>query len=99
MADTPTQTAHPWRATVRTVFAFIVAVAAIWPTIVEAAGVNPGLRVVALTIAVAGAITRVMALPGVVDLFARFRFLSWLTPTPTESAYNRRPYADDTEGG
>ena len=75
-----TQTAHPWRATARTVFAFVVAVAAVWPLVVEAAGVDPGLRVVAVSVAVAAAITPIMALPGVVAIFARFA--PWLAPAP-----------------
>jgi hypothetical protein len=75
-----TQARHPWRATARTAFAFIVGLAAVWSLIVEAAGVDPGLPVVAATIAVATAVTRIMALPGVNNLFDRFA--PWLLPEP-----------------
>ena len=74
------QTRHPWRATARTVFALVVAVAAIWGLVIEAAGIDATLPVVAATIAVAGGITRVMALPGVNDLIGRFA--PWLLPEP-----------------
>lgn len=40
MSTKPTQSEHPWRATVRTVFAFVVALAAILPQVVEASGVD-----------------------------------------------------------
>ena len=75
-----TQARHPWRATARTAFAFIVALAAVWPTLVAAAGVDPGLRVVAATIAVASAVTRIMAAPGFSNLLDRFA--PWLLPEP-----------------
>lgn len=77
-----TQTEHPWRATARTVFAFIVAVAAIWSLVVEAAGFDDALPVVAATVALAGGITRVMALPGVNDLLTRF--FPWLAAAPPQ---------------
>lgn len=88
--STPTtdtsQARHPWRATVRTTFALIVAVAAVWGVVVEAAGVDATLPVVAATVAAASAITRVMALPGVLDILDRFA--PWLLPEP-------RAYGDD----
>lgn len=69
--STPTQTRHPWKATARTVFAAIVSIAAVWGLVVEAAGVDPSGTVVAATIAVAGAITRIMAIPQVDALLTR----------------------------
>lgn len=74
--STPTQTRHPWRATVRTVFAVVVALAAMLPLLVEASGVDETLAPVAGALAIAGAITRVMALPAVNAFLARF--VPWL---------------------
>lgn len=70
-----TQSQHPWRATLRSLFAFVIAGAAMSPVIYtaitqqspEAAG---GAAATALLIA--GAITRVMALPGVEAMLKRF---------------------------
>lgn len=66
------QTTYPWRATVRTVLATVISIAAVWGLVVEAAGVDAATPVVASTIAVAGAITRIMAIPAVNDLLTRF---------------------------
>jgi len=77
--STPTQTRHPWRATVRTVVAVVVALAAMLPLLVEASGVDETLAPVAGALAIAGAITRVMALPAVDAFLARF--LPWLSTT------------------
>lgn len=88
--STPTQTQHPWRATLRTLFAAIVAVAAAWGLVVEAAGVDQTIPVVAASLTFAAGITRVMALPAVNDLIAQF--LPWLAPEP-------RPTDDDEQGG
>lgn len=73
-----TQSAHPWRATVRTAFAFIVGLAAAWALIIDAAGIDPGLEWAAASLTVAAAITRVMALPSI-DALIR-RFIPWLAP-------------------
>ena len=73
-----TQTNYPWRATVRTVFAFIVGLAAAWALIIEAADVDPGIGWVSASVAIAAGITRVMALPAVDDLIRRF--LPFLAP-------------------
>lgn len=67
-----TQTAHPWRATVRTAFAFVVGLAAAWALIIEAAGIDPGLEWASVSLAVAAGITRVMALPAVDNLLRTF---------------------------
>lgn len=72
----PTQTRHPWRATIRTTFAVVVALAAMLPALVAASGVDETLAPVAGALAIAGAITRVMALPAV-DAFLS-RFVPWL---------------------
>ncbi|HEY9353034.1 MAG TPA: hypothetical protein VIP28_07290 [Nocardioides sp.] len=68
----PSQTTYPWRATVRTVLAAVISIAAVWGLVVQAAGVDETTPVVATTIAVAGAITRIMAIPAVNDLLTRF---------------------------
>jgi len=77
-AETTTQTQHPWRATVRTVFQFVVGLAAGWALIVGAAGLDAGIEWVGTSLAIAAAITRVMALPAV-DALIR-RFVPWLAP-------------------
>lgn len=79
-----TQTRHPWRATARTVFAFVVALAAIWALIIEAAGVDSTNAVVAATLAVAGAITRIMAIPQVEEFLKHF--MPWLAAEPKNRA-------------
>lgn len=82
MADhvaTTTQGAHPWRAVIRTIFALVVAIAAMAPVIYTAiAQANPegATGAAAAALAIAGAITRVLALP-VVESFLQ-RFLPWL---------------------
>lgn len=58
---TSTQAAHPNRAVIRTVFQIILAAAMTWTGYVELAGLDPDLPWVALTTAVAGVITRLMA--------------------------------------
>lgn len=73
----PTQAAHPWRATARTVVAAIVGLAALTPTIVDELGIG-ALPWAAAAVAVAGAVTRILAIPGVIDWTRRF--LPWLAP-------------------
>lgn len=73
-----TQTANPWRATIRTVFAFLVGLAAAWALIIQAAGLDAGIGWVATSLTIAAGVTRVMALPAVDDLIRRF--LPFLAP-------------------
>lgn len=68
----PTQARHPWRATARTVFAAIIALAAMLPLLVEASGVDETAGAVAGALAIAGAITRIMAIPQVNEFLERF---------------------------
>lgn len=70
--STPTQVKRPWRATVRTVFAAVVALAAMFPLLVDASGVDETAGPVAGALAIAGAITRIMAIPSVEDFLERF---------------------------
>ena len=73
---TPIQSAHPWRATIRTLFQAIIGFAAMWGLIVEAFGIDTQLPWVAASLAVTAGITRVMSLPAVDDWLSRF--IPWL---------------------
>lgn len=79
LAATPTQTVHPWRAVARTVFAAVVALLTLFPTVAVAAGIDAWPVVVQALVVTAG-ITRVLALPGVNDFLARF--VPWLAAAP-----------------
>jgi hypothetical protein len=69
----PTQVRRPWRATLRTAFAGVIGFAALLPFIVEATGLEPEVYPwLAGMLAVAAAVTRVMALPQVEDFLQRF---------------------------
>lgn len=74
-----TQTVYPWRAVLRTVFQAVVSLAAILPLVVGAAGL-PLVGGVAIALAVAGGITKVMALPEVEQFLQTF--LPWLAAEP-----------------
>jgi hypothetical protein len=78
---TPTQTTHPWRATVRTVFAAIVALATLLPYAVAELNV-PVEGVVAQALTIAAGVTRVIALPRVNDFITEY--VPWLAPTPRQ---------------
>lgn len=80
---TPTQVAHPWKATARTLFAAAVALAAMAPLLVQASGVDETLGPVAGALAISGAITRIMAIPQVNRFLETF--LPWLAPNPKEN--------------
>jgi hypothetical protein len=77
-AQQSTQTAYPWRATIRTAFAFLVGLAAAWALIIQALGLGPDIPWVATSLIVAAGITRVMALPAVDGLIRQFA--PWLAP-------------------
>jgi hypothetical protein len=79
---TPTQVRRPWRATVRTGFAVVVALAAMMPLLVEASGLDETAGPVGGVLAIAGAVTRILALPAV-EVFLG-RFLPWLAADPPE---------------
>ncbi len=64
----PTQTQHPWAAVRRTLLAvlgFIIAIAPALPSIVQSYGLPVTIPWVAGALAVAGGITRVIAIPSV----------------------------------
>lgn len=67
----PTQSKHPWHATARTVFAAVIALASLLPVIAVTTHVDT-VAGVTQVLAVAGAITRVMAIPGVNEWLGRF---------------------------
>ena len=79
--STPTQVQRPWRATLRTVFAGLIGLAAILPLIVETVGLDPQLYPwLGGILAVSAAVTRVLALPQVEEFLSRF--LPWLAADP-----------------
>lgn len=74
-----TQSQHPWRATIRTILAVVIALAALAPALYTAATMqSPELATgaAAAVLTIAAAITRIMALP-VVEAFLQ-RFVPWL---------------------
>ncbi|WP_202605334.1 hypothetical protein [Glutamicibacter soli] len=74
-----TQSQHPWRATIRTILAIVIALAAMAPLVYTAATMqSPELATgaAAAVLTIAAAITRIMALP-VVEAFLQ-RFVPWL---------------------
>lgn len=74
-----TQSQHPWRATVRTILAVIVALSAMAPSIYSAAtqgSPEAATGAAALALGIAAAVTRIMALP-MIESFLQ-RFLPWL---------------------
>lgn len=76
-----TQTQHPWRTTLRTITQALLALAVAAPLIYQAAtGHDPAAATgaAAMGLAVAGAISRVMALPAV-EAFLR-SYVPWLAP-------------------
>ncbi|MBX6750939.1 MAG: hypothetical protein IRY85_14915 [Micromonosporaceae bacterium] len=79
----PTQTQHPWRATLRTVLAVVVALAPVLPQIVDELGLS-GYGWAAAVVAVAGAVTRVLAVPAVNDVLSRW--LPLLSAAPKDQS-------------
>lgn len=82
MTVAPTQTAYPWRATLRTIFAALVAGATVIPVVITQQHWD-STAIGAQIIVVAGVITRVMAIPGV-DSFLQ-KFAPFLATTPKET--------------
>jgi hypothetical protein len=77
----PTQTQHPWRATVRTVVAGVLAFIPIAPVLVEYLGVG-AVPWVAGTLTILGTATRVLAIPAVNAYVTEY--LPWLAATPRQ---------------
>lgn len=84
VALSPTQVRRPWRSTARTLFQALVALCVLFPLLVE----NTGLKLedapwLAIPLAVAAAIARLMALPQV-ETFLR-TFIPFLSAAPNPS--------------
>lgn len=76
MTQVPTQSRHPWRATLRTIAAASLGLLLVLPEIVKVLGLT-AVPWVAAALAVTGAVTRVLAIPGVNAWLRRFApFLS-----------------------
>ncbi|WP_280273366.1 hypothetical protein [Nocardia wallacei] len=78
-ASVPSQTVYPWRAVLRTVFQVALALVTLIPVVVVTGGI-PATGAVAVVLAACAGITRLMALPAVNDLLARFA--PWLLAEP-----------------
>jgi len=81
MQPTPTQTLHPWRATLRTATAALVALLSLLP-VIAAVGHLDAVPLVAQILTVSAAVTRVLAIPGV-DGWLR-QYVPWLAAQPKE---------------
>lgn len=80
MADQQsTQVQHPWYATARSAFQFIMGLLVIVPVIIAELGLSKSIPWVAGALAVAAAATRIMALEPVV-LFLE-KWVPWLAPS------------------
>lgn len=78
----PTQVRRPWRSTARTVFQALVALAVLFPVLVQTAGLDPdSLPWLAGALAIAGGLARIMAHP-LVEEFLR-RFVPFLAAAPS----------------
>jgi hypothetical protein len=80
-AVAPTQVRRPWRSTARTIFQATISLAAMWGLIVAALDL-PDWAWVGTSIAVAGGITRVMAIPAVEAWLRRFFPFLAAAPAP-----------------
>lgn len=74
----PTQVRRPWRTVARTIFQAAVGFASMWALIVQTLGLDESWQWVSASLAVTGAITRLMAVPAVNVWLARF--LPFLAP-------------------
>lgn len=89
-----TQSQHPWRATIRTILAIVIALAAMAPVVYTAATMQSfelATGAAAAVLTIAAAITRIMALP-VVEAFLQ-RFVPWLAA----GAHGGEPPASNNE--
>lgn len=78
--STATQTKHPWRATVRTVVAFLASLAVVLPIVAEQETTVGRLPYMSAVVAISGVITRVLAIPAV-DSFLK-TYLPFLSAEP-----------------
>lgn len=77
-----TQEKYPWRATIRTIVQAVAGFASMWALMVAALGLDESLPWVAASLAVTGAITRVMAVPEVNEWLDRY--VPWLAAQPKQ---------------
>lgn len=80
-SPSPTQTRHPWRATVRTVVAGAVAAIPLLPFLVDYLGVGT-VPWVAGTLALLGGLTRFLAMPAVNAWLTKY--VPWLAAAPRQ---------------
>lgn len=84
MTETPTQVRRPWRSTARTVFQALIGLCVLAPLVIAQTGLTaeqlPWLGVV---LAVAAAVTRIMAIPGVETWLSTY--LPFLAAAPGSS--------------
>lgn len=80
MTTRPTQVQYPRRATIRTAFQAFVGLCALVPVIVAAFGLDPKIVWLAVPIAVAAGVTRLMQIPAVNAWIERF--IPWLAAEP-----------------
>lgn len=79
----PTQVRRPWRSTARTAFQALVALAVLFPILVQETGLSPeDVPWLAIPLAVAAALARIMANPQV-EVFLR-TFAPFLSAAPKE---------------
>lgn len=85
----PTQSRHPWRATLRTIFQAGVALASLAPTVAAVGGLDKldTAPAVGQVLAVCAIVTRVMAVPGINDFLRKF--LPFLATDPKAPTYLR----------
>lgn len=80
-ASAPTQIRRPWRSTLRTTWQAFLGLCVLAPILVTTAGLDPAdLPWLGVVLAVAAAVTRVMAIPGV-EAWLR-QFLPFLAAAP-----------------
>lgn len=80
MNQNPTQVNHGWRATTRTAFAVLIGLASVLPVVLATTGLDTTVYG-AQVLAVAAAVTRVLALPAVNQFITVW--LPWLAAAPS----------------
>lgn len=77
-----TQSRHPWRATLRTIFQVGIGLASLAPTVIAVGGLPTNNVVVTQIVLVSAAVTRIMAIPGVNDFLRKVA--PWLAADPAK---------------
>lgn len=80
------QNMHPWKTTFRTVFQMVIGFIILLPQLIETTGVDEATPWVAASLAVSGAVTRIMALPGV-ETWLR-KWVPWLAADEEDFFYH-----------